>query len=85
VSYFIYTTSTLTLDLDKYHRFPAERIRYCVWLYYRFSLRYDDVEERMADRDVTLSHTKPCDTSVGSLARALSTCRELSQCGILAA
>jgi putative transposase len=45
-----------TPDLYKRHRFPAEIISHCVWLYYRFSLSYRDVEELMADRGVTLSH-----------------------------
>jgi transposase-like protein len=40
----------------KRHRFPAEIISHCVWLYYRFSLSYHEVEELMADRGVTLSH-----------------------------
>jgi putative transposase len=45
-----------TADLYKRHRFPAEIISHCVWLYYRFSLSYRDVEELMDDRGVTLSH-----------------------------
>jgi putative transposase len=45
-----------TSDLYKRHRFPAEIISHCVWLYYRFSLSYRDVEELMAERGVTLSH-----------------------------
>src|SRR5918998_4372324 len=40
----------------KRHRFPAEIISHSVWLYYRFSLSYRDVEELMAERGVTLSH-----------------------------
>jgi putative transposase len=40
----------------KRHRFPAEIISHSVWLYYRFSLSYRDVEESMAERGVTLSH-----------------------------
>jgi putative transposase len=43
-------------DLYKCHRFPAEIISHCVWLYYRFSLSYRDVEALMAERGVTLSH-----------------------------
>ena len=45
-----------TADLYKRHRFPAEIISHSVWLYYRFSLSYRDVEELMAERGVTLSH-----------------------------
>jgi putative transposase len=42
--------------LYKRHRFPAEIINHCVWLYHRFSLSYRDVEELRAERGVTLSH-----------------------------
>jgi putative transposase len=42
--------------LYKRHRFPAEIISHCVWLYYRFSLSYRDVEELMAERGVILPH-----------------------------
>jgi putative transposase len=38
------------------HRFPGEVISYCVWLYYRFSLSYRDVEELMAERGVTVTY-----------------------------
>src|SRR5438477_2388422 len=40
----------------KGHRFPAEIISHCVWLYYRFSLSYRDVEELMAARGLTLTY-----------------------------
>jgi hypothetical protein len=40
----------------KRHRFPAEIISHSVWLYYRFSLSYRDVEELMVERGVPLSH-----------------------------
>ena len=40
----------------KRHRFPAEIISHCVWLYFRFSLSYRDVEEMMLARGVLLSH-----------------------------
>jgi putative transposase len=45
-----------TPDLYKRHRFPVEIISHCIWLYYRFSLSYRDVEELMAERGVPLSH-----------------------------
>jgi putative transposase len=45
-----------TPNLYKRHRFPAEIIRHCVWLYYRFSLSYRDVEELMVERGITVSH-----------------------------
>jgi putative transposase len=44
------------IHLYKRHRFPAEIISHCVWLYYRFSLSYRDVEELIAERGVPLSH-----------------------------
>jgi len=37
-------------------RFPAEIISHCVWLYFRFSLSYRDVEEMMAKRGVTVTY-----------------------------
>jgi putative transposase len=42
--------------LYKRHRFPAEIIRHSVWLYFRFSLSYRDVQEMMAERGVIVSH-----------------------------
>ena len=38
------------------HRFPAEIISHCVWLYFRFHLSYRDVEEMMAMRGLFLSY-----------------------------
>jgi len=38
------------------HRFPAEIISHCVWLYFRFALSFRDVEEMLAMRGVTLSY-----------------------------
>ena len=38
------------------HRFPVEIISYAVWLYYRFSLSFRDVEELMAQRSVIVSY-----------------------------
>ncbi len=38
------------------HRFPAEFISHCVWLYFRFALSYRDIEEIMAVRGVTLTY-----------------------------
>ncbi len=43
-------------SLYRRHRFPAEIISYCVWLYYRFSLSYRDIEEIMAQRGVRVSY-----------------------------
>jgi putative transposase len=39
----------------KRHRFPAEVISHCVWLYFRFCLSYRDGEELMAERGVILT------------------------------
>jgi putative transposase len=41
--------------LYRRHRFPSEVISHCVWLYFRFSISYRDVEEMMAVRGLTLS------------------------------
>jgi putative transposase len=40
----------------KRHRFPAEIISHCVWLYFRFCLSYRDVEELMAARGISLTY-----------------------------
>ncbi len=42
--------------LYRRHRFPAEIINHCVWLYFRFALSFRDVQEIMAMRGVTLSY-----------------------------
>ena len=36
----------------KRHRFPADVIRYAVWLYFRFSLSFRDVGELLAQRGI---------------------------------
>ena len=38
------------------HRFPAEIISHCVWLYFRFALSFRDVEEMLAMRGVYVSY-----------------------------
>jgi len=40
----------------KRHRFPAEVIRYAVWLYFRFTLSFRDVEELLAPRGIEFSY-----------------------------
>jgi hypothetical protein len=40
----------------KHHRFPGEIISHGVWLYYRFSLSYRDVEEMMLARGIEVTH-----------------------------
>lgn len=42
--------------LSKGHRFPAEIIGHCVWLSFRFSLSYRDVEELLAARGMVLTY-----------------------------
>jgi len=42
--------------LYRRHRFPAEIISHCVWLYFRFALSFRDVEEIMAMRGVALTY-----------------------------
>ena len=45
-----------SVSLYHRHRFPAEIISHCVWLYFRFSLSLRDVEEMLAMRGVRLSY-----------------------------
>ena len=40
----------------KGHRYPSEIIDHCVWLYYRFTLSFRDVEELMLQRGVVVSY-----------------------------
>jgi len=40
----------------KHHRFPGDIISHGVWLYYRFSLSYRDVEEMLLARGIMVSH-----------------------------
>ncbi|GAC1554333.1 MAG: hypothetical protein NVS2B7_30280 [Herpetosiphon sp.] len=39
----------------KRHCYPSEIIAHAVWLYFRFSLSFRDVEELMAARGIVLS------------------------------
>jgi putative transposase len=44
-------------QLYRGYRFPSEIISYAVWLYYRrFSLRFRNVEELLAERGIQVSH-----------------------------
>ncbi len=49
------SSSTTTLPY-KGHRFPQEIISHAVWLYYRFSLSYRDVEELLAERGIGVTY-----------------------------
>jgi putative transposase len=40
----------------KRHRFPPDVIRYAVWLYFRFTLSFRDVEELLAERGIEVSY-----------------------------
>ena len=40
----------------KRHRFPAAVIRHAVWLYFRFTLSFRDVEELLAERCIDVSY-----------------------------
>ena len=40
----------------KRHRFPKEIISYTVWLYYRFTLCYRDIEELLLHRGTPVSY-----------------------------
>lgn len=50
------TSSTTAASLYKGHRFPQEIISHAVWLYYRFSLSYRDVEELLAARGIVVTY-----------------------------
>jgi len=47
------TTSAISYQR---HRFPGEIISHAVWLYYRFTLSYRDVEEMLAQRGIMVSY-----------------------------
>ena len=69
--------TTPSPSLYKGHRFPPEIISHCVWLYYRFSLSYRDIEEIMAERGVKLTYEtvrKWCLKFGQSYANALRRC-----------
>jgi putative transposase len=49
------TTSSTILSYKGF-RFPQEIISHAVWLYFRFSLSYRDVEELLAERGVAVTY-----------------------------
>ena len=49
-------TGAVSVPSYKRHRFPPEVIAHAVWLYYRFTLSFRDVEEMLASRGVTVSY-----------------------------
>ncbi len=48
--------TTTAASQYKGYRFPTEIISHCVWLYFRFSLSFRDVEELMAQRGVVVTY-----------------------------
>jgi putative transposase len=58
IGQFLRHTPSMHTSVSLYHRhrFPAEIISHCVWLYFRFTLSFRDVEEMLAMRGVTLSY-----------------------------
>jgi putative transposase len=44
------------IRLYKRHRFPAEIISHCIWLYHRFGLSFRAVEELLFERGIKLSY-----------------------------
>ena len=49
---------TPPVDTERYknHRFPSEIISHGVWLYYRFTKSYRDVQELLMERGIIVSH-----------------------------
>ena len=52
----MHTSSTTAPSPYQGHRFPQEIISHAVWLYYRFSLSYRDVEELLAERGIVVTY-----------------------------
>ena len=44
------------MNTYKRHRFPPDIISYAVWLYFRFNLSHRDIEDLLAERDITVSY-----------------------------
>ena len=38
------------------HQFPPAVIRHAIWLYFRFTLSYRDVEDLLAERGIAVSY-----------------------------
>jgi putative transposase len=52
-------TNTPSPDYKGY-RFPSEIISHAVWLYFRFSLSFRDVEELLAQRGIIVTYETVC-------------------------
>ncbi len=48
--------NTTTIPSYKGFRFPAEIISHAIWLYYRLSLSYRDVEELLTERGIVVTY-----------------------------
>ena len=44
------------MNTYKRHRFPPDIISYAVWLYHRFNPSNRDVEDRLAERGISVSY-----------------------------
>jgi hypothetical protein len=49
-------TPPAALERYKNHRFPGEIISHGVWLSYRFTLSYRDVQELLFERGIDVTH-----------------------------
>ena len=63
-------------DVEHYprYRFPPAIISHAVWLYYRFTLSFRDVEDLLAQRGITVSYESIrqwCETFGATYARQL--------------
>jgi putative transposase len=47
------TTATLNCQC---HRFPSEIISHAIWLYHRLCVSFREIEERFAERGVTVAY-----------------------------
>ena len=43
-------------NIYRCHRFPPVIISHCVWLYYRFSLSFRDIELMMAEKGIVITY-----------------------------
>ncbi|WP_434777997.1 IS6 family transposase [Neisseria sp. Ec49-e6-T10] len=43
-------------NIYRCHRFPPAMISHCVWLYYRFSLSFRDIELMMAEKGIVITY-----------------------------
>jgi hypothetical protein len=56
----------------KGYRFPPEIIQRAIWLYYRFTLSFRDVEDLLAERGIIVSYETPWQGCVESRRRGVS-------------